>query len=204
MATSPESSEMQALLARARAGDAPAREALAILHQGKLRFYFRARLGRALAAHVDVDDLLQETCLRAFRDLDQYRDQDGGGFYKWMLTIARHVLADVARAARASKRGMLQNRALEPADWSRVGAGTAGPRTRAMLSEQQQMLERTFLQLTPRERRLIVLRQLEARPAREVAAVLGMTELAVHAAYRRALASWERAVAAAEQGRRES
>ncbi|MBI3818730.1 MAG: sigma-70 family RNA polymerase sigma factor [Planctomycetes bacterium] len=192
-ANGPADSDTCPLLARARSGDDEAREELALRHYGKLRFYIRARLGRSLAGKVEIDDVVQETYLRAFRDIDKFTDASGGGFYLWLATVARHVLADVARAARTEKRGAGRHRALERADWSAVGAATAGPRTRAWMTEQQQLFELAFLQLSPNDRRLIALRQWEERPAREVARLLGMTETSVHTAYRRALHRWAQA-----------
>lgn len=194
----PEANETQLLISRVRSGDGEARDELAGRHYGKIRFYIRSRLGRALASRVEVDDLVQETYLRAFRDIDRFVTNDSGGFYIWLSTLARHVLADVARAARAGKRGSSKQRALDRSDWSRVGAAETGPRTRVEINEQQQLLEKAFLQLTPRYRRIIRLRQWEAKPAREVAAILGMTEQAVHAAYRRALQAWAAAIEPAD------
>jgi DNA-directed RNA polymerase specialized sigma24 family protein len=43
---------------------------------------------------------------------------------------------------------------------------------------------------------VIVMRQLEQRPAREVAELTGSTEQAVHALYRRALTAWAAATEA--------
>jgi DNA-directed RNA polymerase specialized sigma24 family protein len=110
--------------------------------------------------------------------------------------LARHVLADAARAARRRKRDARHVR-LDRSGWTRAGLAesalpgdAAGPFTRAALAEGFGVLERTFAALPSRYRRVIVLRQLEQRPAREVATLTGSTEQAVHALYRRALAAW--------------
>lgn len=157
---------------------------------GRLYLYIKARLSRGLSHRVDAEDVLQECCMRALRDFHQF---EGGGaveFYYWASALARHALADAARATRRLKRDHGRERRLERSDWSRIGAGTAGPATRLALSEMHQRVADAFLQLSPAERRLIQLRQMEGRGAQQVAELLKMTEAAVHAAYRRALLRW--------------
>lgn len=50
------------------------------------------RLCRALGSGDDVEDLVQETFLRAFRSLGSYRG-DGRGFLPWMLAVGRNACA---------------------------------------------------------------------------------------------------------------
>ncbi|MBI1850325.1 MAG: sigma-70 family RNA polymerase sigma factor [Planctomycetes bacterium] len=184
------------MLGRVRAGDAGAREALFARHAGRLRLYVRHRLGRALLRCVEPDDVVQETYLRAVGGLERF---DGGGdsaFFRFLCALARHVVADVARAARAQKRSARHVR-LDRSGWSRVGIGesavagsSGGPLTRILAAEDTAILERAFLALPARYRRVIALRQLEGRSARDVAAVMGSTEGAIHALFRRALTEW--------------
>ncbi len=184
------------LLARARTGDREAAETLLARDAGRLRLYVRARIGGALARRVDVDDVVQETLFRAFSALPRFEGEDGGRFFGFLATLARHVLADVARAARRQKRSA-RVEPIAPADWSRSSlalreprAETPGPATRVVLSEDQRRIESALASLPAHQRRVIVLRQLEQRSARDVAALTGSTEGAVHALYRRALQAW--------------
>ena len=187
-------------LARAQGGSDAARASLFARHAGKLRLYVEFRLGPALARTVEVDDVVQEACLRAWRDLERATLSGEGAFLGWLSAIARNVIADIARAARAQKR---EGRAVRLArsDWSRAGvepaATGAGPRTRAEQGELQQRLRAAFHSLSPQHRRVIALRQFEQKSAREAAPQLGCSELAVHALFRRALDAWARAL---EQG----
>jgi RNA polymerase sigma-70 factor (ECF subfamily) len=183
-------------LTRAARGDRSACDALFARHAEKLRLYVEFRLGRALARRVEVEDVVQETFLRAWRDLATTTLSGDGAFFGWLSTIARHVIADVARAARAQKR---QGEAvtLERSSWSRAGAldpaeSSAGPATRAARDELRTNLRTAFLALSPAHRRVIALRQFEQRSARESAPRLGCSELAVHALFRRALDAWAR------------
>ena len=189
------------LLEQARSGDAAARDALFARHAGRLRLYVTRRLGRALGRRVDVDDVCQETYLRVFQALETVDARGENAFYRFLTAIARHALVDAARGLRAAKRSGPEVR-LARDDWSHAGgvepaALEPGPRTRAALTERQRALERGFEALPAHYRRVIGLRQLEQRPAAEVADLIGSTETAVHALYRRALLAWEEATDAA-------
>jgi len=180
---------------RARRGDPRAWEELVGKHGAKLRLYVGFRLGPALARRVEVDDVVQETLLRAWRDLPRAALSGDDALGGWLAAIARHVIVDVARAARRQGTQAL----LERSAWSRAGAldpadATAGPATRAARGEEHQRLLAAYRSLSPRHRRVIALRQFEQRSARESAPLLGCTELAVHALFRRALDAWGRAL----------
>jgi RNA polymerase sigma-70 factor (ECF subfamily) len=189
-------SRSDALLRRARHGDPDAANELFERHVGPLRLYVRHRLGRALAARVEVDDIVQETLLRALQDLQRDSHIGEHAFSRTLCMIARHVLADAARAVRRLKRDGRHVR-LDRSGWTRAGlaesalaGSTAGPFTRVALAEGMGVVEQAWLELPPHYRRVIVLRQLEQRPAREVAELIRSTEQAVHALYRRALTAW--------------
>lgn len=183
-----------AIVLRIRAGDAAAWSDLEARHGARLRLFVRARMGRALARVAEPDDVLQETWLRAAGSISRFEGDGPGALQRWLSTLALHVLADLARAARAKKRGTGRTVRLERSDWSGSGggppAGTMGPATRAAAGERAELLERAYLSLSAPHRRVLRLRQFEQLPAREAAAVLGTTEGAVHALYRRALDAW--------------
>lgn len=177
---------------RARDGERAAREALFEAHVDRLRLYVGFRLGQALARRVEVEDVVQETFLRAWRDLERATLSGDNAFFGWLAAIARHVITDVARAARARGPG-----ALERGEWSHAGEIDAvdpgsGPVTRALRNETGERLRSAFLALSPQHRRVIALRQFEQRSARDAAPRLGCSEMAVHALFRRALDAWAR------------
>lgn len=64
------------------------------------------QLCAALGSGDDVDDLTQETYLRAFRSLSGYRG-DGDGFLPWLLIVARNTCASEVRR-RVRRRAVLQ------------------------------------------------------------------------------------------------
>ncbi|WP_406006505.1 sigma-70 family RNA polymerase sigma factor [Streptomyces sp. NBC_00637] len=81
----------RATIADAQAGD---RRALDELVAGWLPLVYNI-VGRALNGHADVDDVVQETMLRAVGNLGSLRDPDN--FRSWLVAIAMRQIRDRAR-----------------------------------------------------------------------------------------------------------
>ncbi|MFH0172976.1 sigma-70 family RNA polymerase sigma factor [Streptomyces cacaoi] len=81
----------RATIADAQAGD---RRALDELVAGWLPLVYNV-VGRALNGHADVDDVVQETMLRAVDNLGSLRDPDS--FRSWLVAIAMRQIRDRAR-----------------------------------------------------------------------------------------------------------
>ncbi|SES16741.1 RNA polymerase sigma factor, sigma-70 family [Streptomyces sp. yr375] len=81
----------RATVAEAQAGD---RQALDELVAGWLPLVYNV-VGRALNGHADVDDVVQETMLRAVDNLGSLRDPDS--FRSWLVAIAMRQIRDRAR-----------------------------------------------------------------------------------------------------------
>ncbi|MGE0191610.1 MAG: RNA polymerase sigma factor [Planctomycetota bacterium] len=94
--SSPVDPEDAADVAAALAGERDRFAALVTRHQGPLRAVVRAHVGRADAL---VEDLAQDTLLRAWRGLASW-SPERGTFRTWLLAIARHVARDHLRRAR--------------------------------------------------------------------------------------------------------
>jgi len=82
-------------IAAAQAGD---RRALDELVAGWLPLVYNV-VGRALNGHADVDDVVQETMLRAVDHLGSLRDPDS--FRSWLVAIAMRQIRDRARRRRS-------------------------------------------------------------------------------------------------------
>jgi RNA polymerase sigma factor (sigma-70 family) len=178
---------------------------------GRVRLLLRHLAGPALRERVETDDLLQETFLRVIARPGGLPPEEPGdtGLWRLLQHVARHVVVDAARAARAAKRGGRGDSAhrepvvrLQLRDWSSAGphasqllARTAGPATRAIGRETQACLERAFLALSAEHRRVLGLRQFEGLSAEDAARRMGRSATAVHSLYRRALLAWEAALA---------
>jgi pectate disaccharide-lyase len=89
--------EVDRLVRRAQAGDVAARDALIAEH---LPLIYNI-IGRALHGHPDVDDVVQETMLRAVRGLGGLREADR--FRSWLVAIAYRQIQLHLRARRTSR-----------------------------------------------------------------------------------------------------
>jgi RNA polymerase sigma-70 factor (ECF subfamily) len=85
------------LLARIEQGDESAFTTLFEKYQKRLALLIHYKLSPGLRRLADVEDVLQETFLEAFRDLKQFQYQKPGGFLGWLSRVADHVIADTAR-----------------------------------------------------------------------------------------------------------
>lgn len=85
------------LIARIEQGDESAFTPLFEKYQKRLALLIHYKLGHELRRTADVDDLLQETFLEAFRDIERFRYEKPGAFLSWLSRIADHVIADAAR-----------------------------------------------------------------------------------------------------------
>src|SRR5437016_14473321 len=131
-----------ALIAAWQAGDEQAAAELVRRHARPL-----ARLlASAGAPDADVDDLVQETFIRAFRSVDRFRGHCQ--FRTWLLTIGGNVLKDFGR--RAARRKVM------PLD-DGVRDATGDPHQHAEASEAEELAV-VGLQEWPRLPRVMLLR----------------------------------------------
>src|ERR1700740_3117069 len=86
-----------ALIAAWRGGDEQAAAELVRRHARALARF----LAGAGAPEADLDDLVQETFVRAFRAVDRFRGQCQ--FRTWLLTIGSNALKDAGRRARRGR-----------------------------------------------------------------------------------------------------
>src|SRR5437667_1440631 len=92
-----ETSSDAALILAWQSGDEQAAAELVGRHARPLARF----LAGAGAPEADVDDLVQETFIRAFRAVDRFRGQCQ--FRTWLLTIGGNVLKDLGRRAARHK-----------------------------------------------------------------------------------------------------
>jgi RNA polymerase sigma factor (sigma-70 family) len=161
-----------------------------------LRLLLLHLAGRAVRARVEIDDLVQETYLRALAD-ERGLPEGEPALRRYLAEVARHVVIDVARALRSAKRDGRSVR-LERSGWSRFGLAESqiaqagpGPGTRAGDAEELARLMAAYERLEPDQRRVIGLRRFAGLDARDAGRRMGRSETAVHSLYRRALLAWE-------------
>ncbi|MFE1945559.1 RNA polymerase sigma factor [Streptomyces massasporeus] len=163
-----DSQHWRAVITAAQAGD---RRALDELVEGWLPLVYNI-VGRALNGHADVDDVVQETMLRAVGNLGSLRDPDS--FRSWLVAIAMRQIRDRARRRTPDR--------LEEAAASDFAELTV---LRLQLEGQRREVAEAVRWLDDEDRHLLSLWWLEVAgelTRRELAAAVGITRQ--HAAVR--------------------
>lgn len=194
-----------ALLERARSGDEDAFRDLVEPHRGELRSYSYRMLGSV----ADAEDAVQNALLRAWRGLAGFEGR--GAVRSWLYSIAANTTLDIARhrsrrelpadfGPAAAAGAPMADSVLDPVwlepypdQWVTGGglaAQSAAPEARY---EQRESVEIAFMimlqHLPPLQRAVLILRDVLAFSAAEVAAQLSTTVAAVNSALQRARAA---------------
>jgi len=188
--------ETEALIERARGGDAAAAEALLGRYRKRLKQMITARLDRRLAARLDPSDVVQEVLSDAHRNLADYLERRPLPFYPWLRQLAaerlvklhqRHLYAKKRSAAREEP-GMLalpEESAVLLA--SRLIAPMSSPSRQLLRKELCDRVQAALAALPERDREILALRYLEQLSTAEIAAILGISESGVKSRHVRAL-----------------
>jgi RNA polymerase sigma-70 factor (ECF subfamily) len=168
------------LLEQARTGDEQALSRAFDKYRKRLAVLIHFKLSPQARAFSDLEDVVQETCLRAFRDLDRFHYQSPGSFLRWLSSIADHVIVDGVR---------YQNREMRAGEHVpfRSPSNPAGPeprdtKTPSRLFAQQEAVERLLDRLAalPDDyRQVILMAKIEGLTTAEIAARLGKSREAV-------------------------
>ncbi|MHC4698118.1 MAG: RNA polymerase sigma factor [Planctomycetota bacterium] len=159
--------ESTALLNDAKAGS---REALNTLFErcaGRLLALIRLRMGRSLRAHLESQDILQASLLKAFARIDQLERSDAGSLMAWLARIAEHEIRDQADYHHRKRRDAAR---LVP-----LGCGPDGLAAQVrslvsgvILSESMERLEQALESLDDKYREIIMLRKFEELSFQEI------------------------------------
>jgi RNA polymerase sigma-70 factor (ECF subfamily) len=152
--------ELRDLLDRAQSGARVAFEDLVRLERPRLEAFVHGRLCADLARKVDIEDILQETFLRAFRDIRGFRHRDDDSFFRWLCGIAGHVILEFAKRHRCRPAVSL--------DFDVPANGTS-PSRAARQEERFDRLQAAVDSLSPEHREVILLVRVEGLPVKEVA-----------------------------------
>ncbi len=163
--------QWRSTIAAAQAGD---RQALDELVEGWLPLVYNV-VGRALNGHADVDDVVQETMLRAVGNLGSLRDPDS--FRSWLVAIAMRQIRDRARRRQTAQ--LDESAAREVTDFAELTV------LRLQLEGQRREVAEAVRWLDDEDRQLLSLWWLEVAgelTRRELAAAAGISRQ--HAAVR--------------------
>ena len=169
------------LLGRSRKGSQAALSALFERYRRRLTVLIRFKLGPEQRGILDVDDLVQETFLRAYRDLPGFFYRSPGSFMHWLSAIADHVIADAARY-----QGRLRRHAEEVvpfrSDSNPKGAEPADLLTPSRVLDQEERLQALLVKLETlpeHYREVLLLAKIEGLTTEEISARLGKPREAV-------------------------
>jgi RNA polymerase sigma-70 factor (ECF subfamily) len=157
-------------LARARAGETAAFAELVRRHSPEL-FRLAYRLTRQ---EQDAEDVVQETFLRAFRQLGRFNGRSS--LQTWLYRIALNCATDLLRKRR---------REAPEEDGETLPSALPSPESAAAGAELQRRLTAAFSRLSASENAAFVLRHVEALPIEEIGRVLGVSRAAAkHTVFR--------------------
>jgi RNA polymerase sigma-70 factor (ECF subfamily) len=158
------------LIAAARGGDRAAFDALAALHRPRLQRVIELRLGAELRRRLTLDDVLQETFLRAFRGIARFADVENGAFGRWLSGIAVKVILEAANRPKADRFLALE---------VDVPARAQSPGKALQREERFERLKAALEALSPDQREAVMLVRLEGLSVAEAARRMDRTPNAI-------------------------
>jgi len=174
-------------------------------HLGVLRAFVHLRVGRALRAKEETQDLVQSVCREVLAELPRNDVRSGSGFRKWLLRAAENKIRDRWRHWHREKRDSAREvdldstRAIDEETACQL-ASWITPSRQAAGREELARLERAFCELPDDYREVIVLARLRGWSHERIAERLGRTEIATRTLLSRALARLALALEPDDQG----
>ncbi|HEV8445954.1 MAG TPA: RNA polymerase sigma factor [Gemmatimonadaceae bacterium] len=160
------------LIARWKSGDERAASALVARHASAL-----ARFAVASGERNEVDELVQDTFVRAFNSLDGFRGESS--FRTWLFTIERRLLVDRRRSEKR-RRDRVE---IQEDDASTEYDALDG----VVATETERRMRKAVSRLSPTQKEVFTLRVAEGLSYKEIAAAVGTTEGAARVHYHNAM-----------------
>ena len=174
-----DATEAAAVLARARQGDGDAFRALVETHSRRV---FRLAF-RMTGNEQDAEDVVQESFLRAYRQLGRFESR--ANFGTWLYRIVSNCSVDLMRSKQA-RHDQVRGDSLDQEGAMELPAAAApGPERMAESAEIERRVQDALQELSPLERAAFTLRHYEGRSIDEISATLGLgTSAAKHSVFR--------------------
>jgi RNA polymerase sigma-70 factor (ECF subfamily) len=125
----------------------------------------------------DAEDVVHDAIIHAGERADQLRSADA--WLPWLKRIVVHRCLDARRRRAVAQRGLLRIAAEEE-------SAPPGPDAKALAAEQRTALVEAIGRLPEKQQSVLVLRELEQMPYREIAELLEMNESTVRVQARNA------------------
>lgn len=163
--------EVTALVVRAQAGEADAFDALMRLYEARI-----VALGRQMGLRrEDALDACQDTFVKVFRYIRRFHTERS--FYKWLYRIALHVVYDQLRRARPQATVSIED--LGPAGGAELTEPGEPLDSKVATADLRKKLLAGLGCLSPRERTVFVLRDLQEMDTAEIGAILRISQITV-------------------------
>ncbi|MES2506990.1 MAG: RNA polymerase sigma factor [Verrucomicrobiota bacterium] len=167
----PDAFEVQDCLQRVRSGDAAAAETLVVHLHPLVRRLVRNHLPR----RESEEDLMQEVYVKLFQKLGSYRERDSIPFEHWVSRLTVRTCLDALRAEKARPEWRFADLSEGEADWmdyllNRHAEPPATPGVDA-----RAVVARLLALLSPSDRLVLTLLDLEERSTHEIAQITGWT-----------------------------
>jgi RNA polymerase sigma-70 factor, ECF subfamily len=160
------------LVARWKAGEQRAATLLVERHAPAV-----ARFVASVGFRADVDEVVQDTFVRAFASIDGFRGESS--LRTWLFTIARRLVLDRRRAARRRGEHVEVQEGDVATEYDALDAVVAG--------ETHARMRGALAALTPTQREVFVLRVSEGMSYRDIAEAVDTTEGAARVHYHNAM-----------------
>ncbi len=169
------------LLEKAKSGDSQALSLAFEKYRRRLAVLVYFKLSPGGRESSEVEDLVQETLLRAFRDISGFSYQSPGSFMRWLSSIADHVIIDRVRYRNRDCRAGEDVRFRSESN--PLGPEPADSRTPSRVFAQQEAVERLLMarlnELPEDYRQAILMAKIEGISTAEMAERLGKSREAV-------------------------
>jgi RNA polymerase sigma-70 factor (ECF subfamily) len=165
---------------RARSGDS---DAFRLLVEQHSRAVFRLAF-RMTGNEQDAEDVVQETFLRAYRQLDKYEARSS--FSTWLYRIASNYSLDLIRMRKRHEDKRERGKAADERDiLQTIPVNTPGPDRIAHSNQVQARVNEALKELSDQERTAFVLRHFEGLSIDEIGETLGTgTNATKHSIFR--------------------
>lgn len=162
---SPRPDETIQLLGRARAGDRAALDALFARYLIPLRRWARGRLPQYARGMADTQDLVQETLLQTFKNIEGFQATGEGALQAYLRqALMNRIRDELRRFDRRGAPGMLDSQSPDV---------SASPLEEAIGRQAAERYEQALARLRPEEREAIIARVELTMSYEEMAAALG-------------------------------
>ena len=172
--------EHDEVVRRACAGDDDALAELVLLYHDLVYRY-----GRAVCRDVDLDDAVQDTFVALARSRHQFRGD--ANISTWLFTTVRNACRQLLRPVARRRQNLGEQ--VDSSALDTVSSDDLGPEDRAIRNALVASVRDALAQLEPRDREILVLRDLDGLSGAATAAQLGISLAAMKSRLVRARAA---------------